>query len=113
MKKTNNLTISRKSLLKYLEKEQVAFQFVDGLIKFTQLDSDGYDDLEDEKDVTEIKQVIEHCTSLNVVDSNEMRNMDLGFDDIVDWARPQDLLLLVDNTLILCLPNKDILEEAI
>lgn len=52
-------TISRQKLLAYIEKEQIAFQFWDGLITFTQSETDMYDDARDKAEVKDMKYAIE------------------------------------------------------
>lgn len=103
-----NHTISCQALLAYIEKEQIAFQFVDGLIKFTQPETGVYDDEHDEAEVNDMKQTIENSQSMKVVKPNDVidyREAYIGFNGFAKWSQPKDLLVLVDDCLLLCLPN--------
>ena len=100
-------TISRQALLAYIEKKQIAFQFSDGLMVFTQPDTNEYDEY-DKKEVAEMKQWIEQSQNLKVVKPGDVigyESNDIGFNDFAKWSQPKDLLILVDDSLLLCLPN--------
>lgn len=101
-------TISRQKLLAYIEKEQIAFQFWDGLITFTQSETDMYDDARDKAEVKDMKYAIEQSHSLKTVKPEDVidnRGPYIGFNEFAKWSQPKDLLVLVDDCLLLCLPN--------
>lgn len=101
-------TISRQALLAYIEKEQIAFQFWDGLITFTQPETGVYDDAHDEAEVNDMNNAIEQSYSLKVVTPEDVIDYSgqyIGFNEFARWSQLKDLLILVDDSLLLCLPN--------
>lgn len=67
----------------YIEKEQIAFQFADGLITFTQPVAGVYDD-HDEAEVNDMRYAIEQSNSLKVVKPENVidyRKSDIGFNE--------------------------------
>lgn len=105
-------TISRKKLLDYIEHEEIAFQFGDGLMCITHPGGDyGDDDLAQSmaNDIEEMKKLISDSHSINVVRKEDVayENDDLGFNEFADWSKDTDLLILVDHCLLLCLPDPD------
>ena len=105
-------TISRKKLLDYIEHEEIAFQFGDGLMCITHPDGDyGDDDLAQSmvNDIEEMKNYIADSHSINAVCKEDVasENDELGFNEFADWSKDTDLLILVDNCLLLCLPDPD------
>lgn len=113
-------TISRKKLLDYIEHEEIAFQFGDGLICITHPDGDyGDDDLTQSmaKNIKEMRKFIPDSHSINAVHEEDVvsENDELGFNEFADWSKDMDLLILVDKGLLLCLPNsktRDVIFEA-
>ena len=104
--------ISRKKLLDYIEQEEIAFQFGDGLICITHPDGDyGDDDLAQSmaNDIEEMKKFIADSHNISVVRKEEVasENDELGFNEFADWSKDTDLLILVDEGLLLCLPDPD------
>ena len=104
--------ISRKKLLDYIEQEEIAFQFGDGLICITHPDGDyGDDDLAQSmaNDIEEMKKFIADSHNISVVRKEEVasENDELGFNEFADWSKETDLLILVDEGLLLCLPDPD------
>ena len=105
-------TISRNKLLDYIEHEEIAFQFGDGLMCITHPDGDyGDDDLAQSmgEDIEEMRKFIADSRSIKVVRENDVvsENDELGFNEFAEWSKDTDLLILVDNGLLLCLPNSD------
>ena len=105
-------TISRKKLLDYIEHEEIAFQFGDGLICITHPDGDyGDDELAQSmaNDIEEMKKFIVDSCNISSVSKEDIvsENDNLGFNEFVDWSKDTDLLILVDKGLLLCLPNPD------
>lgn len=103
-----NQIIARQNLLKYIENEQIAFQFADELMSFTQLDVSG--DENQKKEIEKLRNVIKHAHSIEIVNPKDVidyRASDIGFNVFVKWSQPQDLLILVDGALLLCLSNRD------
>ena len=105
-------TISRNKLLDYIEHEEIAFQFGDGLMCITHPDGDyGDDDLAQSMadDIEEMRKYIADSQSINVVHEKDVvsENDELGFNEFADWSKDTDLLILVDNGLLLCLPDSD------
>ncbi|MBQ7686685.1 MAG: hypothetical protein IJT28_05590 [Bacteroidaceae bacterium] len=105
-------TISRKKLLDYIEHEEIAFQFGDGLMCITHPDGNyGDNDLAHSmaKDVEEMKKFIADCRNISVVHEQDIvsENDDLGFNEFAYWSKDTDLLILIDKSLLLCLPDPD------
>ena len=105
-------TISQNKLLDYIEQEEIAFQFGDGLISITHPDGDyGDDDLAQSmaNDIEEMKKFIADSHNISVVRKEEVasENDELGFNEFADWSKDTDLLILVDDGLLLCLPDQD------
>lgn len=105
-----NPKLSKKALLNYIEKEQIAFQFSDGLLTFTKPgkeydESDFVLGIADE--INEMKSVIKNSVSLKTVSKEDFYDDDLGFAEFANWSVKRDLLILVDDSLLLCLPNYD------
>ncbi len=105
-------TISKQKLLKYIEREEIAFQFGDGLMCITHPDGDyGDDDLAQSmaNDVEEMRKVIDVCRNISIVKREDVirENDELGFNEFADWSKDTDLLILVDKCLLLCLPDPD------
>ena len=112
MYQENQNTISQKKLLNYIEHEEIAFQFGDGLICITHPHGDYGDDdlaLSMAKDIEEIKKFIADSRDISVVQEKDIvsENDELGFNEFADWAKNTDLLILVDKSLLLCLPDPD------
>ena len=113
-------TISRKKLLDYIEHEEIAFQFGDGLMCITHPDGNyGDDDLAQSMadDIKEMRKYIADSRSINVVHEEDVvsENDELGFNEFADWSKETDLLILVDDGLLLCLPDLntcDVIFEA-
>lgn len=113
-------TISRNKLLDYIEHEEIAFQFGDGLMCITHPDGDyGDDDLAQSmaNDIEEMKEFIADSHSISVVCKEDVVSEDdeLGFNEFAEWSKETDLLILVDNGLLLCLPDpvtRDTIFEA-
>ena len=110
--RTNMKTISRQKLLDYIEHEEIAFQFGDGLMCITHPNGDyGDDDLAQSMadDIEEMKKFIAESRSLSVVHEKDIvsENDELGFNEFADWSKDTDLLILVDEGLLLCLPDPE------
>ena len=105
-------TILRNKLLDYIEHEEIAFPFGDGLMCITHPSGDyGDDDLAPSmiKDIEEMKKFITNSHCINVVYKEDVasENDELGFNEFADWTKDTDLLILVDDGLLLCLPDPD------
>ena len=104
--------IYRKKLLDYIEQEEIAFQFGDGLMCITHPDGDyGDEELAQSmaNDIEEMKKFIADSHSISVVCKEDIasENDELGFNEFADWSKDTDLLILVDDGLLLCLPDPD------
>lgn len=111
----NDITINCKALLKYLEKEQIAFQFVDGLMVFAQPETGVYEDKYQAEEVKYMNDAINEAQSLKIVKPDEVIDncaSHIGFNDFARWSQPKDLLILVDDSLLLCLPNYENYNEV-
>ena len=57
----------------------------------------------------EMKKFIADSHNISVVRKEEVasENDELGFNEFADWSKETDLLILVDEGLLLCLPDPD------
>lgn len=105
-----NPKLSKKALLNYIEKEQIAFQFSDGLLTFTKPGKE-YDESDSVLGITNeiegMKSCIQGANCLRTMSKEEFYDDDLGFAEFANWSVKRDLLILVDDSLLLCLPNYD------
>ncbi len=94
---------SRATLLDLIDHEEIAFQFGDGLLTFT---NQSFDEVLEE--IAEMKKFISNSKSAKIVRPSDLidDNDSLGFNDFAKWSTDEDMLLLVDECLLLCLPNK-------
>ena len=100
--------VSKKKLLNYIDHEQIAFKFSDGLICFTHCKEDIFDDLiQSITDFDEMKNFIIKSQNMSIVYKWDVVRSDdqFGFNEIAKWATNKDILILVDDELLLCLPN--------
>lgn len=112
--------ISQNKLLDYIEHEEIAFQFGDGLMCITHPDGDyGDEDLAQSmaNDIEEMKNLIANSRSISVVCKEDVtsENDEFGFNEFADWSKETDLLIIVDEGLLLCLPNpytRDVIFDA-
>lgn len=109
--KESQNTISRKKLLDYIEHEEIAFLFGDGLMCITHPDGDYGDDdlaLSMAKDIEETKKFIVDSCIISAVSKEDIisENDELGFNEFADWSKDTDLLILIDKSLLLCLPDQ-------
>lgn len=113
------MTIDKNILSSYIENNQVEFQFSDGLVEFTSADG-FYDEMDVECDilkrVVEMKMAIIEANEIKIVEATEfMEDHDDAFYEFARWTTGKDLLLLVDNQLLVCIPachKKMFIEEA-
>ena len=98
--------ISRSALLYYIEHEQVAFQFGDGLITFTHTCED--------EEKAEMLSFVSESSEIKEVSASDVITHDdkYGFNEFAKWSQSNDILLLVDNSLLLCLPGSINLLES-
>ncbi len=105
-------SISRKKILEYIDHEEIAFQFGDGLMGITHPDGDYSDDdfaQSMAKDIEEMKKFISDSLSIDAVCKEDIvsENDEFGFNEFAEWSKDTDLLILVDRGLLLCLPVTD------
>lgn len=101
-------TISKKKLLEYIKCEEIAFQFIDGLLCITHPNESHIDDVLVD-DIEEMKKFLINSHNFDIVQKQDVITKDdkLGFNEFANWTIDEDLLILVDEELILCLPDID------
>ena len=103
-----NLNEIKKSLLSYIAQKQVAFQFGDGLICFTKPE-DNYDSFDMEFElpnmVDKMKTYIHDAESIYSIKRESLFDDQLGFAEFASWSHEQDSLYLVDDCLLICVPE--------
>lgn len=103
-----NLEIPVWVMVDYVENNEVAYQMVDSLVTFTQVDNDvtlenlGDTGITSHNDFLYMLKNAERCV---VFDSKT--NDCSGFEDLVKWSQNNDLLVLVDDGLLLCVASCD------
>lgn len=106
----NNRAISVSScrLLEYVEREQIAYKFGDGLLKFTEPQTSRYDCEEDEKDVQDLMWYIENGEDMRLVKRSALLQDDLlrEFHEIAEWASEEDYLINIEGALVICISAK-------
>lgn len=97
--RTMTSNISRSALLYYIEHEQVAFQFGDGLMTFTHTC--------DDEEKNEMYSFVSEASKIKEVSAFDVITVDdkYGFNEFAKWSQSNDTLLLVDDSLLLCLPS--------
>jgi len=98
----------KSQLLDIIEREQVAFQFGDGLICFTKTEEEcGSSDLNQElqNEVKEMRLSIYQAKSISKIDKESLLDDRLGFAEFASWSNENDTLILVDNHLLICIPR--------
>ena len=93
------MTIDKNSLLRYLQNEEVGFQFADSLMDFTRNVSS--------EEIEELVSHIENSTAVKLVANSKLPYPN-GMEDLAQWAQENDSLVLIDESLLLCLPTKDL-----
>ena len=101
-------TISKNKLLDYIEHEQIAFKFGDGLLCFTHPEG-NYEDQSMDDDFKEMKNFIIKSSSIIAVNKEDVicKKDKFGFNEFANWTTDSDLLILVNKDLLLCMPNLD------
>lgn len=104
----NNIVKTKHELLSYIAQKQVAFQFGDGLISFTKpglrFDSSDFE-LDLPNCVEQMKSHISNASSINIVDMNYLLDDKIGFAEFASWSKESDTLILVDDCLLICIPE--------
>ena len=96
------------NLLNYIDKRQVAFQFGDGLINFTKPCAE-YDAMDYEiglpDTVAQMKSYISESHNIKIIEKESLLDDELGFADFAAWSNKNDTLVLVDHSLLICIPE--------
>lgn len=94
-----NGKISKDSLINYIREEQVAYKFGDGLVGFTNQESDDTNDTREVID--DITSCIERNDDIRLVERNSVLDDKLGFSELACWSNDNDLLILVGQELLI------------
>ena len=104
----NSIDDIKHVLLDHIAQEQVAFQFGDGLISFTNPNG-SYDSSDIEMGLPDhVKQMCSYLSdanSIRVVNRLSLLDDELGFAELAQWSTDEDTLYLIDDGLLLCLYN--------
>lgn len=105
--------ISPQALLNYIEHNQVAFKFCDSLMSVTHPGCESFDFEEDEVEYNEMKKYIAKADEIRIVNRDDLFSPcnANGFDEMAEFARLDDLLIVVNGSLALCLPKSDSLQQ--
>ena len=81
--------MTKATLIKFIQHEDVAYQLVDGLLSFSSIDLDPLVD------------ILKETTSLSSVHREKLLNS--CFSDLAQWAIEGDYLFISDNGALICL----------
>ena len=97
-------TIKKEQLLQHIVNEQIAFQFADELMNFTNVQSSDRDDL---NDIRRIKECVINSHSIKLTSINSLSYND-SFHELTSWSNEADSLFLVNNELLINIGNNAI-----
>lgn len=105
--------LSPQVLLNYIEHNQVAFKFCDSLMKITQPGCKSFEFKEDEIEYNEMKKYVAESCEIRIVGRGDLfsPHNTIGFNEMTEFARFDDLLIVVNGTLVLCLPKTESLQQ--
>lgn len=83
-------------LLKFVQQEEVAYQLVDGLLSFSNIDR------------AQIIESLQGAASLSLVNRDEM--MEGAYSELANWSIDSDSLFLTNNGALVCL-SKSLMES--
>lgn len=102
------LNINSYNLIQYATSNELVWQFSDSCIEVTNSHS-ANENLENlEENNSNLKLLIDTLKSaqnIEIFDIN--KDYQESFNELIDWAKPDDLLLLVDDILLLCVSPLD------
>lgn len=90
-----NRRISKNSLIDYINQNQVTWQNWGGLIEVSHHVTLPY--------CPDINNVVDKCEVYDVVSRNEM--LSSAFHDLAEWSTEDDVLVLGDDNILLCIPT--------
>jgi len=93
------VSIDKELLISYINTNEVVYQMADELVEVLPND----DTIQKDR----LNQVIEECAQISV-DIEQEKLIDMGFEELVGWSNSNDYLIRVDDTLLICIPKKDI-----
>ena len=105
--------ISKNGLVNYIKEEQVAYKFGDGLVGFTNQESDNTNDIKEVID--DITSCIERNNDIRLVERNSVLDDKLGFSELACWSNDNDLHILVGEELLIVVgtdKKRDIIFES-
>lgn len=90
--------INRETISKYIENNELAYQFLDGIVEFAH----GYNSV----DSISLSSIVRNSSEVFIASFSKMKD---EFPDLVDWAREEsDALIFVNYDVLICIPKKDI-----
>jgi len=107
MNETKRL-IPVQKLMKYVKTNEVAWQMYDSLIEFSH--AERYEFTESKENEYEVKNiemlsVIANAEEWQVI--NPEKDDWEGFENLIEWSEKNDLLILIDKELLLCISPCD------
>lgn len=101
MAKDLNMKISLEALANFVSKEEVCFQLGDSLPEFTNTDENRKQLLEE----------IKASKSAKITDKKVHTEFeDIPFVELNDWSTESDLLILLDEWVLICIPYTELVE---
>lgn len=104
LKKMNQIYIQTQTLVEFIKKNEVAWQMYDSLIEFSWAEKYGLT-AEEKKDYdiknSEMLACLANSQSCKIF--NPKYDNHEGFNELIKWSGDNDLLILVDERLMLCI----------
>ncbi len=104
----NNAYIAVRLLIEYVRKNEVAWQMRDSLVEFSR--AEGYELAEEENEEYEVKnsEMLAFLANASeckvfILETDKCE----GFENLLEWSNDNDLLILVDKELLLCIAPCD------
>lgn len=102
-----NTYIPTRQLAEFVMKNEVAWQMRDSLIGFSCAEGSelSVEDKEYDYENNQMFSILADAKNCKIFDS-ELGDRK-GFEDLIEWSVDEDLLVLVDNELLLCIASCD------
>ncbi len=101
MAKDLNIIISMEALAKFVSKEEVCFQLGDSLPEFTNT----------EENRKQLLEEIQNSKTAKIADKRVHTEFeDIPFVELNDWSTESDLLILLDEWVLICIPYTELVE---
>ena len=97
-----DIMIDKEKFLNYVKENQIVWQPSDGLIET----GNG----SDFSDIIDVVKAIEESSDFEIVSRNQM--LEGTFHDLAEWSTATDVLILVSDDMLVCVPKHEIVKFA-